>query len=303
MRTSSWSVSVVLVAVVTASWMGTARAEDRRPVKQIRWSDEKAAENLAAGEIIPRAGDDRAEQLVVHWPKDGPTSLRILTLNDPGVGPPAYVLRGRVRYDDVKSPGYLELLSYFATGGPYFTRTNAPAGPLQALDGTSDWRDFELPFQVSGPDLPAGQVRRPTKLELNLALPGGGTVYLSRLELAQLSDGVAASGGWWSGQTAGLVGGLGGAAVGCLGGLIGTLASIGRARVVVIRLLVAWILASVVVLIVGIVALALGQASVVYYPLLLLGGLGVLLPAVSLPQVRRQYERRELRRMEALDAG
>jgi hypothetical protein len=302
MKTSSWSIGVVFVAVVTASWMGIARGEDRGPVKPIRWSDEKAAGTLAAGEIMPRVGD-QAEQLVVRWPKDGPKSIRILTLKDPGVGPPAYVLRGRVRYEDVKSAGYLELLNYFATGGPYFTRTLASSGPLQSLDGTSDWRDFELPFAVSGPDLPSGPAPRPTKLELNLSLPGGGTVYLSGLEVAQLTGGVTASGGWWSGRTADLVGGIGGAAVGCLGGLIGTLVSIGRARGVVIGLLIAWIVASVVALIVGIVALALGQPYAVYYPLLLLGGLGALLPGVMLPQIRRQYEQRELRRMDALDTG
>ncbi len=302
MTRSPWNVGMMVFVAVAASCTAAARADESKIVKQIRWSEEKAAGRVTGGELVPPQPDeDPAEQLMVRRTADGPSILHVLTMDNPGVGPPVYMLKGQLRYEKVNG-GYLELLNYFSDGGPYFTRTLSPSpGPMQALDGTSSWREFQLPFQLSKPDGSLGPP--PKKLELNVALPKGGTVYLRDLKLVQMTDGAAIGAAWWSGRTAGMIGAIAGSLLGCLGALVGTLAGTGRARRAVICLLVAWIAASAVSLLVGTVALTLGQPYAVYYPLLILGLLGTVLPGGLLPTIRHRYRQRELRRMEALDVG
>ncbi len=98
-----------------------------------------------------------------RWPS--PNWPRILSLPD-------YVLRGRVKYAGVAGDGYLELLNDFADRGTFFTRSLAASGMAGKLNGTSDWRDFELPFHAQ-----PGMV--PKSLTLNVVLPGAGTVTVA----------------------------------------------------------------------------------------------------------------------------
>jgi hypothetical protein len=107
---------------------------------------------------------------------------------------------------------------------------------------------------------------------------------------------------WWSDRDAGLIGGIGGSVLGLLGGLIGTLGGCGKARRFVLLLTAALTGLGVISLVIGAIALSLGQPYGVYYPLLL-GG--VLLPTVLGPMfflMRWAYQQRELRKMAALDA-
>ena len=60
--------------------------------------------------------------------------------------------------------------------------------------------------------------------------------------------------------------------------------------------------AGVVCLVLGIVALVLGQPYAVYYPLLLIGVLAAVLGGVGIPVSRQRFAEAELRRMQALDA-
>jgi hypothetical protein len=76
----------------------------------------------------------------------------------------------------------------------------------------------------------------------------------------------------------------------------------GRARRLVLSLLTFMIAASAVALLLGGVALAIGQPYTVYYPLLLLGVIGVAVPVGSLVAFRKRYEQLELRRMSAFDS-
>jgi hypothetical protein len=302
MNRSDWGIGVLVIVVVAVDCRAAASADEPKVVKQIRWAEEKAAGHLVAGEVIDEPGQIPAQQLAVRQSEDRSKSVHILTIDDPHVGPPAYVLRGRVRYEGVKKAGYLELLNYLPDGGPYFTRTLSPSGPMQVLEGASKWREFQLPFDLAKPD--GSYNGPPTKLELNVSLPGGATVYLSDLELAQLSGAAdLSSGAWWSSRTAGIIGAVVGILLGCFGGLIGTLEGFGRARAVVMAALVVLFVAGVASLIGGIVAVALGQPYVVYSLLLGMGVLGTILPPLRLSGLRRRYQQLELRRMEALDAG
>jgi MFS family permease len=99
-----------------------------------------------------------------------------------------------------------------------------------------------------------------------------------------------------------LVGGVGGSVIGCLGGLIGTLASLGRARRLAIGLNGLIVVIGVGSLIAGVVALATGQPYAVHYPLLLGGLLCTILPLGLTKTLCRRYEEAELRKMNALDA-
>src|SRR5207247_60213 len=88
-----------------------------------------------------------------------------------------------------------EMWSVFPNGERFFSRTLATQGTLAALHGESSWRRFELPFFLSG------TTQTPSRLEINLVLPGRGTVWLGPLRLERPSapaaeGGVAQSSGW-----------------------------------------------------------------------------------------------------------
>jgi hypothetical protein len=107
---------------------------------------------------------------------------------------PFYAIVGEVRYENASPGSYLEMWSRFAPpvqstarpGQPdsapvepaYFSRTLAETGPLGRLEGTSDWRDFWLPFDQSE----ATTALR--TLDVNLHLTGG-SVHLRNLKLVQ----------------------------------------------------------------------------------------------------------------------
>ena len=195
--------------------------------------------------------------------------------------------------------GYLELWNHFPGYGPFFSRTVEDRGPMRALRGSSDWREFVLPFYITG-----NRDTSPTRLVLNVVLPGKGTVYLGPLRLVQYhgaADPMTAAGAWWSDRTAGWLGGIGGSMLGVLGGVIGLLGGRGKARRLVVALLGFMLVVGVASLIAGLIALLRSQPYGVYYPLVLLGILCTVLPTVMLATVRRRYEQAELRRMNAMD--
>ena len=155
---------------------------------------------------------EKADYVVVSS-DSAPRTVTILTVSDPGVRRSRYAIEGQVRYEDVAGVAYLEMWNFFPQAR-YFSRTLDVAGPLQNLQGSSDWRPFVLPFynKVGGPP--------PQQLVVNVVLPGRGTVEVGPLRLVQFGDDedpLVVKRPWWSGRTGGLVGGLTGALLGCLG--------------------------------------------------------------------------------------
>ena len=297
-------IHAILVLTALASGATTLGADEGKVVRVVRWSEEQSAGRPVAGRIVEDPRRVLGEVLMLPCPQGERTRLSLLTLDQPAVGPPAYLLRGRVRYEHVKGQGYLELLNYFPEHPrPFFTRTLSDTGPQQSLEGTSDWRSFQLPFFVTGDQLTTPQA--PTKLELNLAVPAGGLVYLGDLELVQLDKGLphVAGGAWWSGRATGLIGGIAGTLLGCLGGLVGTLTGMGKARQLVMAVISGCMAFGFVALLAGAAAIALGQPYHVYYPLLGIGGISLIVFGAGRANVWRQYEQREMRRMEALDVA
>jgi hypothetical protein len=226
---------------------------------------------------------------------EGPTSLHLVTIDHPAIAGPRYGVSGEVRYQGVEGQGYLEMWSVFPDGQRFFSRTLAGQGPLAALHGESNWRRFELPFDLGG----ASQV--PSRLEINLVLPGSGTVWLGPIHLSAAAG--TAQGVWWSERAGILVGTVLGSFLGVVGAIIGVLGGRGRARRLVLTLLVGVIVVGASLVLVGAAAVASSQPRHVWYPFLALGGAAALIGLVLRPAMRRRFAADELRRIEALDAG
>lgn len=215
--------------------------------------------------------------------------VTLVEIANPGITKDRYVIRGRVRYRGVIGDGYLEMLNLFGYGGPYFTRTVEDGGLLQKITGSSEWRDFGLYFDATGAAAP------PEKLIIGLVLPGAGEVSLSNMTLVEL-DPVTRL------ENPGRWGGIAGGILGVIGAVLGTLAGAGRARTFVLAGLKGLMVAGVVGLLLGILALFRNDPYQTYFPLLLISTIALAVPAFSLPGVRKRYEELELRRMRALDA-
>lgn len=243
-----------------------------------------------------------AETDVVVWPEDRVSEVKgrtggiremLVDLSDPGVGGPAYTVVGRVRSEGVEGRGHLEMWSWFGDEERYFTRTLGDYGPMAALEGSADWREFQLPFQLEGS-------KRPTRLTIAVVLPGEGRVDVQLQRLVQL-DAPGFIGAPRSWRFGGLLGGIAGALIGTLGAAIGILTGMGRAYALVDALARLWVGVGVVASGIGLWALASGQPYDVWYPLLLLGVLSVGLGIPALSRIRARFEALELQRMRAMD--
>lgn len=273
----------VLVSGVAALTLAAA-ASAAGPT--IDWSSERVEQ----GTVLPgRAPGGGAALRLVSRSQNGVT-FPLAEIDDPGIQGDTYSVVGQVRYESVKGAAYLEMWSVFADGGRYFTRTLADSGPLASLRGTSGWRRFELRFFLEGH-------APPTRLELNVVLPGSGTVVLGPLNLAPSASAAA----WWSERTSALVGAILGSAIGLAGAAVGTLAGRGRGRRLVLAALVGMVVVGAVLLVVAGAALIAGQPSHVWYPALLGGAISFALGVALLRPLRRRYAEIELRRMRALD--
>ncbi|HMP77745.1 MAG TPA: hypothetical protein PKE12_15725 [Kiritimatiellia bacterium] len=141
------------------------------------------------------------QRTVVRW-EDGTPAARVLNaettprteslavMEKPDIQSARYAVVGEVAYQDVDGVAYLEMWNHFANGGAYFSRTLADSGPMGKLSGTSPKRAFLLPFQ-NEEGAPA-----PVRLEINVVLPGRGSVDVGPLRLIE-----------YSGRTAGVVSG------------------------------------------------------------------------------------------------
>ena len=286
-----------------------ALAQDAAPrLRVIRWSELKEQGALQAGEIVAQDGP-LAGVLKIEHTGSGPAVIQLAEIIDPGITALQYAISGQVRHENVTGTGFLEMLSYLPDGRWFFSRTQAQVGPMQSFSGTATWRDVQVPAYL-GPDV---NTPRPNRLVLNLHLAGPGTVYLSDLQLEQLSEewaatafGTGSSAGdgsaWWSTRTGALFGAIVGSLLGLIGAAVGSLCAIGRGRMLVVALLVTMASVGIVCLVAGIVAVIMGQPYAVYYPLLLIGGIGSVLGCVCIPISRQRFAQAELRRMQALDA-
>ena len=103
----------------------------------------------------------------------------LAAIDGPVVSTDGFAIVGEVSFRGLEGSGYLEMWSVFPDGTRYFSRTLAPAGRLAALSGGSGVRTFALPFDPMGVT--------PSRLEVNLVLPGAGRVRIGPLRLSSSS--------------------------------------------------------------------------------------------------------------------
>lgn len=285
MKKSTVSLAVALLAA-------TASLPAEELVRELRWERAPEGATLVAG--APGGGGQALRVQLAAG-----ATVPLLRVEAPPLRQLTWAIVGEVRHEGVAGDGYLEMWSVFPEGR-FFSRTLANGGPLGKLSGTSPWRRFVLPF-VSKPGVPP-----PTALEVQLVLPGAGTVEIGTLRLQQYEVGedplTLASGAWWSGRWAGLVGGLGGSILGLLGALVGWLGSRGKAPGFVLGLTRALILLGALALVAGGVAVLGSQPWAVWFPLVLLGLVACGALGGAYPGMARRYREAELRRMQSLDA-
>ncbi len=284
--------SSLLVAVLALA----SAAPAAETLREISWTGLRDAGQLAAGEALPD-DSEMPDQLKIENPTNEPRSITLLEIENPGITEAQYAIVGKIRYDGVQGNGYLEMWNHFPNGGKFFSRTLGNSGPMKKISGTSPWRDVVLPFYITS------GTERPNKLIVNMVFEGSGTVYLGPLQLQEGLGSTTPPGQWWDDPTGGLVGGVAGTLLGCLGGLIGLLASLGKGRSLVMFLMAAIALSGCVALAAGVVAVTQSQPYAVYYPLLLIGGLSVVIFGPLRGTLRKRYEQLELRKMEAMDAA
>lgn len=286
--------SLSLVALAAPVALGDST---ERVVQKISWQAEQKAGRLLAGEVRVAPGQEPAEWLVISH-ADGPKLFPLLEIAHPGVNPPGYLVRGKIRYEGVQGDGFVEMWSHLPDGSAYFTRTLGEMGPMAKLTGTSTWRDMALPFSLQIDEKTSAP--GPNKLVLNLFLPGPGKVELGPWELIQLPAG-AKSAAWWPDSTGGWIGGILGSLIGFLGATIAIGSKLGLSRNLSLSLAGVAIGLGALLLVTGFIALLLGQPYAVYYPLLLVGLLGVVILCIMVPTILARARQRELRRMQALD--
>ncbi len=178
------------------------------------------------------------------------------------------------------------------------------------ISRTSDWKPFLLPFDRKG----VGET--PTQLEVNLILPGRGTVYIGPIKFSENPEwdkygnaaGTAAvvrrelySYGWWPFLAAWKVIRTGVPMLLGFACLIGWLAHQGKGRRFVMAATAFCSALGVVAALATIVALAAGQPWWVWFPT---GVLGLVLLAIFPQQMwrfRKRYGVLELRRIASMD--
>lgn len=261
-------------------------------VGEVSWEQFQKEGQILSGEMITEASSGLVCLRVVHS-ASGAVTLPLAVLDAPKITRSEYALEGEVRYEGVEGEGYLETWNYFGETERYFSRTLSPAGLMGVLSGTSGWRPFRLPFFTNN------NTKHPSKIEFNLVLPGRGTVYLRGIRLVE-------SKAWWSEQQSGWLGAI----MGCLGGLFGIMGSIsgalaakGKGRGVAFGTLYSMAGTGGLLLMLGLCSVTLEQPYHVYCPLLLGGGLFLILGLVLIPQLKRTFEQVEIRKMKSMDVG
>ncbi len=316
-------VSSSAASAASAASGAAAERSGFEPVQRHAWKPgAKAIDDVPEGvrvqvESVQSAAGQAFSALRVENTRSEPRTVRILALRRPALDAKRYAMVGQVRYQGVQGDGYLQMWSYFPDGGRYFTRTMAPSGPMAKLTGSSGWRRFVMPFDARQAATP------PSRIAVDVVLPGRGTVWLGPLTLGEQSGAGAGAGArrgragerqprapsssaavgvWWSAATAGLLGAGGGVGLAVIALALYWLGLRRRRPRLLRRVLPFVLLVAASGLGAGFVALARGQPYAVYYPLLLLGGLGVGLVLLFGLLARRLTAQLELRRMQAMDS-
>jgi hypothetical protein len=277
----------------------------QQTVREFEWQNLSASGELPGGTPVTIEGKSAIK---IASTNDTGLRVQLLRITNPPISKMLYAITGEIKYEGVKGDGFMEMWNCFPPDKPgmfenkYFSRTLGESGDLGKITGTSNWRTFTLPFDSTG------SKAKPTRLEINLVLPGQGTVYLGPIKLVEYEGDLGlqktrgAAGAWWSDRGAAWIGGLGGSVLGCLGSILTVLAARGRWRGFVIWTSITLIAVGTISAIVGVAAVVIGQPYAVWFPLILMGVLLLAILPFRLRHYQRGYEDLELRRMASMDA-
>lgn len=277
----------------------------QQSLREYDWQKLSASGELPGGSPVTIDGKSAVKIVSTN---DTGLRVQLLQITNPPISKMLYAIAGEIKYEGVKGDGFLEMWNCYPPAKPgmfenkYFSRTLGESGELGKITGTSSWRAFTLPFDRTG------STAKPTRLEINLILPGQGTVYLGPIKLVEYEGdlGLQKPGGagsaWWSDRAAGWIGGIGGSVLGCLGSILAVLAAKGRCRGFVVWTSLALIVMGIMAFVVGVAAVVIGQPYAVWFPLLLIGFLLLSILPFRLRQYQKGYEDLEMRRMAAMDA-
>ncbi len=204
-------------------------------------------------------------------------TVPLLRIHDPHLETDVYSLWGKIKYDGVENPSYLELWNDFGKR-KYFTRTKAGSGFMKKISGDSEYRIFSLPFNREFSTL------KLEMLQLNLVFKGKGKIIFSpqvylitgtknpykSIEKESVNNLL-----WWDDNTGSYIGGFLGILIGLCGAVNAFFIHKGknyRLVKICIGIVLFVALAS---LIVGITAYFYQQPYAVYYPMLVSGAISV----------------------------
>ncbi|MFO0722979.1 MAG: hypothetical protein U1E65_04280 [Myxococcota bacterium] len=277
-------VSVSTTALLLLLSVVPARAE--RPVAALRWAELSAAGKLEGGAV-------EGEALVIRGTAGRPALVSIATLDHPDTGL-YYAIRGKVQASGVEGTAYLQTWNHFGARGSYFSRTLGEFGPMAAIRGEVQEREFVLPFDGNG-GVP------PERVEFSAQLQGAGELRLTGVELVRFEKqselwGALGPGPSQGSAWVGLFGGLLGVFFGILGSVTGLALRRGRARTLVLS---AWAVA----LVLGMAAALIGGVDTRFGTgVSVLGAGAAAVALVGLLVVRARFRAEELRRMRAMDS-
>ncbi len=107
---------------------------------------------------------------------------------------------------------------------------------------------------------------------------------------------------WWTLQQSNLIGGFGGASIGMMGGLVGSLSVLvvrGKAKPLMVGIYVGMAALGACLLVAGVFAVSTGQPRHVWFPLCIGGTIATTVFGGMLPVILARYRNAEVRRMEA----
>ena len=171
----------ILLAIILPAWQ-RAHTPHVQQLAEFNW--QKLAEDGRLLGGVPTNVDGRVV-LRIENTNNLPLQLALLKITQPPITSKTYALAGEIEYQNVQGDGFLEMWNCFPPPGSdqpelrAFSRTMDVSGPLGKISGTSSWREFSLPFNSTG--APGA----PTRLEVNIFLPGRGVVFLGPTKLTQ----------------------------------------------------------------------------------------------------------------------
>lgn len=235
---------------------------------------------------------DGMQVLKIENTNDTPRDFLLLKISNPSIIKNARFYNYEVKCENIEG-GDFNLQSRFpprASGGDV---TNIRNDDPDKLWRSINWRLHQLSFIPKG--FEEWPTWLPTQSEIWFHLSGRGTVYIRPIKL------LGVVGSWWSPRQSGLIGGIGGSAIGCFGALIGLLASKGKARNFVLTSIKISIVVGILLMIAGLVALVCKQPYAVWYALLLPGVILTSVFSLNLSSLQRRYDELEIRRMTSVD--